>query len=47
MLHNRIYERLSFNNFKKKNVIKFFYKMYFTRPVSTNKTFQEIEFGRM
>ena len=46
MLHNRIYEKLSFNNFKKtKRDNTFLQNVSLLRSASTNKTFQEIEFG--
>ena len=48
MLHNRIGEGLIFNNFKKiKRNNKFLQNVFSPRPVSTNKTFQEIEFGNL
>ena len=44
MLHNRIYERLSFNNFKKiKRNNNFLQNVFSPKPVSTNKIFQEIK----
>ena len=46
MLHNRLYEKLSFNNFKKtKRDNIFLQNVSLLRSASTNKTFQEIEFG--
>ena len=48
MLHNRIYEKLNFNNFKKiKCNNNFLQNVFSPMPVSTNKTFQEIEFGNL
>ncbi|MDC0456552.1 GNAT family N-acetyltransferase [Alphaproteobacteria bacterium] len=46
MLHNRIYERLTFNNFKeiKRNNI-FLQNVFSPRPIPINKIFKEIEFG--
>ena len=43
MLHNRIYERLSFNNFKKTKCNNIFLQnVSLLRSATTNKTFQEI-----
>ena len=46
MLHNRMYERLNFNNFKeKKNYYIFLQNLFSLKNLSINKVFQEIEFG--
>ena len=46
MLHNRIYERLSFNNFKKTKCNNIFLQnVSLLRSATTNKIFQEIKFG--
>ena len=46
MSHNGIYQRLSFNNYKEKKPNKLFLQnIFLPELLSTNKTFQEIEFG--
>ena len=46
MSYNRIYERLSFNNFKEKKFhYNFLQNVISLKPLSTNKIFQEIKFG--